>query len=480
MNTAQRIIKNMGFMGVSQIVITFLGFILTIYLARYLGEAGFGEYNFALYFTALFIPLADLGISQFMIRELAREEGKFDKFIVNALLIKIPLAILTLIIIILVINLMGYPTEVKNLVLLFGIYMIFSSFVLTFRSIFQAFEKLEYTSILIIIEKALLIPLILLFISLGMYLIGVSYAYIISIIFTFLIGAYLLMSRIKKPKIEFDFEIWKLFLRKALPFGLNSLFTVSFIRVDTVILSYLQNDVAVGIYNAAYAPMLALTSAFANIVVYSVYPIMSRYFISSRESLKKSTVLTCKYMVIFCFPIAVICFVIPGKFVNLFYGSQYSQAIVAFQILALFIPLRLVSSITGTLLTSINRQDMRSLGYLIGLLINIVINILIIPSLSYVGASIATVLSEVVVYILFIYMIHRYYGSLNLHKNFLKPFIASLIMGTILFFISGLNIFVLVILGFIIYFVLLIILKTFTDEDKFVLKQIIGRYINDR
>lgn len=478
MNTIQRIVKNIGFTGLSQVIITFLGFILIIYLARYLGEADFGVYNFALYFTYLFIPLADLGISQFMIRELARDKSIFDKFIVNALLIKIPLSIITLLLIGLIINVMGYPQNVINLVYLFGVYTIFSSFVLTFRSIFQAYEKLEYTSFLIIIEKLFLIPLVLIFILIGLTLTNIAYGYIISIIITFIVGLYLLIKKIKRPEIKVDFKVWRIFINNALPFGLNSLFTVSFFKFDTVLLSYLKNDVAVGIYNAAYAPLLALTSAFGTMIVYSVYPVMSKYFISSKDSLKTSTVLTCKYMAILSLPIAVGCFVIPEKFISLFYGNQYQGAIIAFQILALFIPLRLISSITGTFLTSSNKQGLRSFTYLVGLLSNIILNILIIPPLSYVGASISTVFSEIVVYALFIFFINRYY-PMKLHRHFVKPLIASLIMGIFLLYFNQLNLFLLIICATVIYFISLILLKTFSDTDKYIIKQLLGRISND-
>jgi len=479
MNTVQRLVKNIGYMGLSQILISVLGFLLTIYLARYLGEEGFGIYNFAIYFTAIFITIADLGISQFMTRELARDHGLFDKFIVNALIIKIPLSVITLFLIVAVINIMGYPQNIIQLVYLFGIYTIFSSFILTFKSIFQAYEKLEYTSLLIILEKTLILPLVLIFILIGLNLVGVSYAYIVSIIITFIFGLYFLFKKINRPKPELDFDLWKTFLKNALPFGLSSLFTISFFRVDTVILSYLKNNAAVGIYNAAYAPLLAITAAFGSMVVYSVYPVMSRYFISSEDSLKLSTVLVSKYSVLLSFPITMGCFVLSGKFINLFYGTQYHQAIIAFQILSLFVPLRLISSITGTFLTSINRQGLRTFGYFVGLLTNIMINIAIIPYLSFVGASISTVISEITVYILFLFFINRYYGSMEIQKQFIKPLVASIIMGMFLWYFNGRNLLLLIVLGAIVYFILLIILKTFTKTDKYIFKQIVGMYSNN-
>ena len=54
MNTVQRIAKNTGVLAISQVINSILGFFLLIYIARYLGEVGFGKYSFALAFTGLF------------------------------------------------------------------------------------------------------------------------------------------------------------------------------------------------------------------------------------------------------------------------------------------------------------------------------------------------------------------------------------------------------------------------------------------
>ena len=55
------------------------------------------------------------------------------------------------------------------------------------------------------------------------------------------------------------------------------------------------------------------------------------------------------YLSIISFPMAAGCLVLADRFISLFYGGGFSGSIIAFQILSLFIPIRLVSTITGTL-----------------------------------------------------------------------------------------------------------------------------------
>ncbi|MGB2843008.1 MAG: oligosaccharide flippase family protein [Halobacteriota archaeon] len=75
MNTVKTIAKNTGALAILNVITSILGFFLLIYLARHLGEVGFGKYSFALSFTTLFIIFADLGISNLIIREPARNKN---------------------------------------------------------------------------------------------------------------------------------------------------------------------------------------------------------------------------------------------------------------------------------------------------------------------------------------------------------------------------------------------------------------------
>jgi len=472
MNTVQRIAKNTGVLGISQVITSILGFVLLIYIARYLGEVGFGKYSFAVSFTALFIIFADLGISQLIIRELARNKELTNEYLTNVSVIKLLLSFLAFGFIAVTINLMDYPQDTTYAVYLFGVYMILTSFALAFKSIFQAYEKMEYTAIVMIIEKIILVSLVSFVLFSGYGLIELAYVYIFAGIVGVVISFSIVLIKIAKPEPTINLSLWKTLIIASIPFGLNALFGVLFFKIDTVMLSVFKDDAAVGIYNAAYLPLLALTGIISQMVVSALYPVMSRYFISSKNSLKTFTVLSSRYMAIIGFPIGIGCFVLADRFIALFYLDQYSASIIAFQILALFIPIRLVSSITGTLLTSINRQSLRTVSVGLSALFNIVLNAAMIPYLSYIGASIATVLSEVFLYFVFIYFINKHYRKLELHKHFTKPLVASLMMGGFVFYFREINLLLLIILAGFVYFAMLLLLRTFTQEDKNMLKQV--------
>ena len=70
------ILKNSLSLFSSLMVTRLIGFGVVIALSRYLGVERFGQYSFALAFAALFSIVADLGISQLVIREVAKDKSQ--------------------------------------------------------------------------------------------------------------------------------------------------------------------------------------------------------------------------------------------------------------------------------------------------------------------------------------------------------------------------------------------------------------------
>src|SRR5690606_6957812 len=133
-----------------------MGFLYTIYTARYLGAKGFGILSFALAFTSIFGVFADLGLNTLATREISRSISLSEKYLGNIIPLKVILAIITLGFIVCTINLIGYSDETKKVVYIIALSAIFTTFIGIFNSIFQAFEKMEYQSIGLILQSILM------------------------------------------------------------------------------------------------------------------------------------------------------------------------------------------------------------------------------------------------------------------------------------------------------------------------------------
>ncbi|ENO11853.1 membrane protein involved in the export of O-antigen and teichoic acid [Thermoplasmatales archaeon SCGC AB-539-C06] len=333
MNTIKRIASNTGILLISQIISYAIGFFFIIYTARYLGAEGFGIISFALAFNGIFIIFTELGLSQLTVREVAREKSLANKYLDNIIGIKLILAIFTFGLIAFTINLLAYPMETVIVVYLISLSAILNSFSRTFYSIFQAYEKLIYRSCGQILESVLMLSGALFAIFQGFSII--DFAFIYFIVSLIVLGYCFIVSIWKfiKPKIKICLSFWKNTIKEAIPFGLSGVFVIIYYRIDTVMLSLMENDTVVGWYNVPYrliSVLLFLPGAFFA----SFYPVMSRLHTKSKEDIKFAYETSLRYMGIIAFPTALGINLFADRIIILIFGDEYISSIPALRILS--------------------------------------------------------------------------------------------------------------------------------------------------
>jgi len=479
MNTARRVAKNTGVLLVSQIISRLLAFFYIMYTARYLGAEGFGILSFALAFTGIFGVFTDLGLGQLTIREVARDKSLASKYLANISAMKIILVSITFGLIVLVINLLGYPKQTIMVVYLIALSIIFTAFTRIFYSIFQAFEKMEYQSLGQILNSVLMLSGVIFAIKQNFNVIGFASLYFITSIVV--LGCNLIILKRKfsnlaivwsPRKIEMDWSFWKPTIKEALPFGLTTIFTTIYFRIDTVMLSLMKGNEVVGWYNAAYRLIFVLM-LIPTALVGSVFPVISRLYISSKDSMRLAFERSFKYLLIIGLPIAVGTTILADKIILLIYGEEFVPSIIALQILIWVALLMFLTYLLGNTLGAINRQPivLKVAGINAG--VNVFLNILLIPRFSYIGASIATVATETVGFVLLLYFTSKYIYKLPLHKYIIRPILASLAMSGLLLYLKGTTLLLLIPATAILYFGVLYFLDTFSVQDADLFKRIL-------
>jgi O-antigen/teichoic acid export membrane protein len=474
MNTVQRIAKNLMVLFSSQLIAYLLAFFYTIYIARYLGPVGFGILSFSMALVSIFGIFGDLGLSTLLTREVSRDKSLQDKYVGNFIPIKIVLSILTFSLLVLLVNLMGYSQQTVYIVYIFGLYMVTFTFSQIFFALFQAYEKMEYQAISLLINNLLILIGVIYGISLGFDIAYFAVLYFITslivLIYSFLISTWKFAS----PHIKIDLKFWKKSLRLALPLSIVAIFATISFRVDTVILEVLQGNISVGWYNAAYR-LIDFLNVIPIVFTGAIFPVLSKFHVSSKESLKFMFEKSLKYLFIIGLPIAAATTILAQDIILLLYQNSYYQSIFALQILIWAVPFLFFTSVFGVLFVSINKPNILIKSTLIIMIFNIVTNLIFIPIYSYIAASIITVITEIIATMLLFYYISPFI-KINLgntiRSTFLKPIFASTIMSLFMLFVH-VNFYLLIILATLIYLGLLLILKTFSKDDFEILKKII-------
>ena len=472
MSTVQRVAKNTGVVIAGDVIFRLISLVVTIYLARYLGKVGFGKYSFVFAYLAFFDVITDLGLRTILVREMSRDPSNSPKLIGNAYIIRLLLTIFAVALSVIIITLMSYPEDTTIYIYVAAFSLLFISFSEFYVSIFQANLKMGYNIIAKMIFKVLSAALILWIIFSQGTLMHVIIALVFSEMVKTLIS-YSFSRKFVRPRFEIDFALWKYFFKEALPLSLSNIIWVIYHRIDVVMLSMMMGDAEVGLYSAAYKLSEPL-SLIPHALLISIFPIMAASFKTSEERLIKSYRLSFKYLLIITFPIAMGVSILSDKFILLIYGSEFYGSAIALKILIWALVFSSGNAVFWNLLVSIGKQKLGTYITALSAFGNITLNLILIPKMSYTGASIASVMTAFLAFIMSFYFVSKNFRAVPLHRISAKPFISGLIMGVFIYFFD-INMFLLILCATVIYSLSLLFLETFTEEDVEVFEKLTGR-----
>lgn len=476
MSTANKIAKNTSILFFATVVSYLLGFFTTLYAARYLGAVGFGVISLALALTGIYAIFTDLGLNTLTVREVTRDKTLTNKYVTNITIMKLILVSLTFGLLILTTKILGYSQQVNDVIYLIAFSMIFASFSGILNAIFQSYEKMEYQSVGTILNAALILLGFLLAIYYNLGIITFALIYVIASLFVLIYTFVIYSWKFALPKIKIDLNFWKPTIREALPFGITGIFAMVYLWVDSIILSVMVGNEVVGWYNAAYRLIFIFLSLYA-VYMISIFPVMSGFYKTSKKSIKIVYERSVKYLLIISIPTAVFTTLMASKIILLIYGTEYTPSIIALQILIWVIVFMFINNLSYNLLGSVNRQLMGVKIFAFGAVINIILNLLLIPKFSYIGSSFATVITELLMLPIFLYILLKteYAEIKPLTNDLPQILISNLVLSIVIIYLININLFFVIFIGAFIYVIMIFITKTFDSEDISLIKSLLKR-----
>jgi len=246
---------------------------------------------------------------------------------------------------------------------------------------------------------------------------------------------------------------------------INLLLATVFFRINVLLLKPMKGDTVVGYYSAAlkYVDGLLIIPQY---FTQAIFPLMSRYAATSRESLMRAYVLSLRLLLIVALPIAAAMpFIAEGLIMVLGGGEYLPDSMIALQIIIWFLPFSFVNSVTQYVLIAIDQQRFLTRAFLIGVVFNIIANLVVIPAYSYGGAAVVTILSELVLLAPFYYAVRKHLGPLPWVSLFWQPTVASAVMVGVMWLLRGIPWLLLIPVGGVVYLAVLALVGGFRQPD---------------
>lgn len=376
-------------------------------------------------------------------------------------------------------NLLGYSQHVHLLILILVIAKLWEGGSTALNAYFEGIEKMEYPSIGKIVEKIFVAVFAIGALLLGADSIGVAIIMTIGALLN-LIVIYWYSRRVVRVRFKFDPKIFSL-LRSGMPFFLFSLFSVIYYRIDAVMLASFTSDEVTGWYGGAFR-FFDIVMVLPLLYKTAIFPVFSKLW-DNKEGVLESTVgHSMRLMILLGIPVAALIYIFSEPIIQFFMGLEgYASSIIILQIFALSIPFIYIDIILGSaLMGAANKQKAWAATGLIAIFINISANYLLIPYTQQVflnggiGAAIATLITEVFVMVSAFYLLPKDYLQTFKSSYIVKPIVATILMVLpVILLLSYTGLYWMIVLFFasVLYISALFLLNTFNKVE---LKMITG------
>ncbi len=462
--------KNTYFVSLARFSHVFLAFILMPFATRHLGPEGYGVY--ALASTLMFFVFLsnDLGMNTYIIREVARDRENAPKFYSNSLILKLSFIIVSLLLLFGLLDILQFSGETKTAVLLFGIYGILTSIVQLNTSIFRAYEKMEFETLVLMIEKVVITVCGILVLLKGRGLLALCSVFILGGFISFILSTILLNKHFFKIRFQFDYEFARKLVYKSLPFGASLFLANLYNGIGIILLSKMQTAEAVGWFSAG-ARVLKFTSIIPNILSIALFPALSREIINSKEKFSELYTKGFKYICFLAIPLIAGISILSDSIASILFGAEFVNSSGVLKILAWASGLIFFNIFFASLFNAANYQKILVKIQTIALILNVCLNLLLIPHYAHLGSAFAMVVTEAVIFVTCIVFIYQKISRLQEINFIMKVIGSTCIMSIFTVLIKNHNVFAVIVLSTLIYFSVLYLMKGFLVKDIFLLKR---------
>lgn len=440
-----------------------LSLIIIGFITRYLGQAGFGDYATILAFLFFFTVMSDFGLYSICIRDMSRPNADEVSIVNNAFTMRVVFGLIIFSLSPFIVRLFPYSNNIKLGVLIgaFGFWFLSSNAILI--SVFQKHLRMDKVAISEVLGRLSQFSLVSFFIWQDKGFLFIVLALVIGALIHLSLNLFF-VRKIIPLSFRFNFDIWLDILKKSIPLGLASIFTMIYFKLDTLMLSVIRSSVDVGIYGLAYKVLESLIF-FPAMLVGLIMPLLSRYAFSAREKFIDIGQRVINILLIFIVPLLIGVILLSKRIVVLIGGDEFILSAGVLNILIIATGIIFLEVLFSNIIISIEKQKLLVYIYAIGLMINLVTNFIFIPRYSYYGAAGTTLLTELIVALMMLLMIYKSIKLTFSFKTVFKNIIAGLVMGLVLFLLSGWNLLVLIMLAVIVYFGVLFFINGFTKQD---------------
>jgi O-antigen/teichoic acid export membrane protein len=386
-------ISNINWLFFDVLVRMTFNLVILILISRYLGPEKFGTYSYVLSIASIASVVANCGLQNIVVTDIARNETNADIIVKHAIYITGATSLICFALLIAFLFFVdGSKSDHFEIGIVVGLLIFFRpTEVISYY--FEALIKMKFTVISRIISNytANVIRIILIYIEAELLFFGIVLL-IEGLIFSLALIHFYFFRTAPKKEISFRLQTaWKLF-KRALPLSLSTIVIILNMRIDQVMVGNLLNKHELGIFSAAVRSS-EIWFFMIGIFITTFYPTILK--IKENDIRAESAAWSNLYSVMIIFSIItsyVIC-IFSSDIVFILYGKEYERAGEVISIYVWSGVLIATTSVWQKWIISKDKFYIDTISHCIAVVSNVLFNLYLIPNYGILGAAYATLLS---------------------------------------------------------------------------------------
>jgi O-antigen/teichoic acid export membrane protein len=385
--------------------------------------------HYGLYFSLLSLSLIlnilmDLGINNYVIKTVAKNQEEAKSQISSVLILRLALFILYLGVLFVIAFLLGYDSAALKLLFLLGLNQLFIVFIAYFRGFFAGMQRYKLDSFFSVFDRIILILTagsVLLLptgyrMTIPLYIQLQTFGYFLTCVLAFIFFKRLVGT----IHWKIDLGHFTSVLQKSLPYALLIILMSIYTRIDGVLLHELavNGNMEAGIYAKGFRLLDALYM-FGMIFAGLLFPMFSNLLQESVQKVRELVLISANFLMSGVIVVVFVIILHHQEILQLIYTSNARAELPFIWLMLSFIGIAM-NFVFGTLLTANGNLKELNIISAIGVVINISLNIVLIPKYGAIGAGFTAFITQIVMaitqFILCAKNIHLTVGFIQIGK----------------------------------------------------------------
>jgi O-antigen/teichoic acid export membrane protein len=385
----QTVARNSAFVLGAQAALKILAFLFNVYVVRQLGDVHFGRFSAIMAYVAIFGIFTDWGMSPYSLREMAKDHSQSAWLLPNIVAMRVVLSVLVMVVAPLSALWLGKEDDTVLGILIASGGLILYAFQGPLDCALAARERLDYTSLFTLANQLIYWGVGIVLLINGLGFIGLVIASLVGVAVVAVLAS-LTLRKLGMPRLVLSVGRWPELFLAALPFGVSGIAGVFRDRFDTVLMSMVLTDAAVGWYNVPWN-LVNMVLLVAQSIAIAMYPSMVRSYTVDPGSLSKVVWRSVKYLLIICLPIAVGGTVLADRIIITLYEEAFGNSIPVLRTMLWAAPSLFLLELLGRVAATLHLERATARINVVNAMITVLLNLVLVPTLGIVGAALALV-----------------------------------------------------------------------------------------